>query len=86
MNQADFIIVGGGMAGLATAYHLRERGSVVLLEADRCGTPQGSSFGASRMYREMYSDKFLCERAKEANALWSAMETAHETELRRQHG
>ncbi|MEM7674741.1 MAG: FAD-dependent oxidoreductase [Myxococcota bacterium] len=86
MNQTDFVIIGGGMAGLSAAYFLRDRGSVVLLEADRCGTSKGSSFGQTRMYREMYSDRFLCERAKEANALWSDMESAHGTELRRQHG
>ena len=40
--SADFVVIGGGLAGLATAIRLREReASVVLLEAERVG------FGAS---------------------------------------
>lgn len=74
------------MAGLSAAYHLRGRGNVALVEADVCGTPRGSSFGQTRMYREMYSDRFLCERAREANELWTRMEAEHKVELRRQHG
>ncbi len=86
MNDVDYVVVGGGMAGLAAAYHLRDRGSVVLLEADVCGSARGSSYGESRMYREMYSDRFLCERAREANHLWAQMESEHGVTLRSQHG
>lgn len=45
--SADVVIVGGGYAGMWTAWELAERGaSVVLLEADRCGHgPSGRNGG-----------------------------------------
>ncbi len=44
MNTYDVIIIGGGMVGLATAYHLARRGArVLLLEAGELG---GGSSGA----------------------------------------
>ena len=45
--DADVVIVGGGYAGMWTAWHLLERGArVVLLEADVCGHgPSGRNGG-----------------------------------------
>jgi glycine/D-amino acid oxidase-like deaminating enzyme len=45
--SADVVVIGGGYAGLWTAWQLRERGaSVVLLEADVCGHgPSGRNGG-----------------------------------------
>jgi sarcosine oxidase len=83
----DILIIGGGMAGLSAAYYLRHRGSDVhLVEADRLGSPRASSAGQTRMYREMYSDPFLCARARDANAMWRQLERDHALPLRRPHG
>ncbi|MGF1510405.1 MAG: FAD-dependent oxidoreductase [Myxococcota bacterium] len=81
------LIVGGGMAGLSAAYHLRDLGSRVrLVERDNLGSERGSSFGDTRMYREMYSDPFLCSRSRESNQLWAEIEARHGVRLRKEHG
>ena len=36
--ECDVLIIGGGMAGLSTAYHIMEsKKKVVLIEKDKCG-------------------------------------------------
>ena len=71
-TQAAVIIVGGGMAGLSCAASLARRGvhDVVLLEAQTLAHAKASSYGETRMFREMYSDPMLCRLAQEANRLW----------------
>ena len=65
-NQAAVVIVGGGMAGLSCAASLARRGirDVVLLEAKTLAHAKASSFGETRMFREMYSDPVLCKLAQ----------------------
>ena len=45
--SADVVVVGGGYAGMWTAWHLLERGATVaIVEADRCGHgPSGRNGG-----------------------------------------
>jgi glycine/D-amino acid oxidase-like deaminating enzyme len=45
--ESDVVVIGGGYAGMWTAWHLLERGArVVVLEADRCGHgPSGRNGG-----------------------------------------
>ena len=71
-TQAAVVIVGGGMAGLSCAASLARRGvrDVVLLEAQTLAHAKASSYGETRMFREMYSDLVLCRLAQEANRLW----------------
>jgi glycine/D-amino acid oxidase-like deaminating enzyme len=84
---AEVLVIGGGMAGLSAAYQLRDWGERVrLVERDVLVSPQASSHGQSRMYREMYSDPYLCARSREANAMWRDLEARHRIQLRRQHG
>ncbi|MEO5874974.1 MAG: FAD-dependent oxidoreductase, partial [Streptosporangiaceae bacterium] len=46
MNDADVLVVGGGVAGLFTAHHLRERGArVVVVESGPVGGGQSCSAG-----------------------------------------
>ena len=56
-QQAAVVIIGGGMAGLSCAASLARRGirDVVLLEAKTLAHAKASSFGETRMFREMYS-------------------------------
>jgi sarcosine oxidase len=53
----DVIVLGGGVNGLATAYHLlrRRAGRIAVLEQFRFGHGQGSSHGKSRITRSSYS-------------------------------
>lgn len=87
-NRAAVVIVGGGMAGLSCAASLARRGvrDVVLLEAKTLAHAKASSYGETRMFREMYSDPVLCRLAQEANRLWRDEETHAGEQLRETHG
>ena len=51
-RPTEVIVVGGGLMGLATAYHLaRDDRRVLLLEARGIGHRDGSSHGPSRLIR-----------------------------------
>lgn len=54
----DALVIGGGINGLATAYHLQRLGleRVALVEQFRFGHDRGSSHGASRITRSSYVD------------------------------
>jgi len=54
----DAAVVGGGVAGLATAWHLARSGAgrVVLLERFTLAHTHGSSHGAARITRSSYAD------------------------------
>jgi len=54
----DVVIVGGGINGLCTAFHLHQRGSgkIALIEARHFGHEMGSSHGHSRITRSAYAD------------------------------
>jgi glycine/D-amino acid oxidase-like deaminating enzyme len=69
-KSADVVVVGGGYAGLWTAWQLRERGaSVALLEADVCGHgPSGRNGGfCETLWTHLPSlvERFGTERALE---------------------
>ena len=76
------------MAGLSCAASLARHGisDVVLLEARTLANARASSFGETRMFREMYSDPVLCRLAQEANRLWREEENHAGEQLRDTHG
>ena len=86
--SAAVVIIGGGMAGLSCAASLARRGisDVVLLEGKTLAHARASSFGETRMFREMYSNPVLCRLAQEANRLWREEETHAGEILRDTHG
>ncbi len=86
--SAAVVIIGGGMAGLSCAASLARRGisDVILLEGKTLAHARASSFGETRMFREMYSDPVLCRLAQEANRLWREEETHSGEILRDTHG
>lgn len=56
MKHFDVIVLGGGINGLCTAYHLLRRGaSVAVLEQFELGHRRGSSHGKSRITRSSYT-------------------------------
>jgi sarcosine oxidase len=87
-DSAAVVIIGGGMAGLSCAASLARRGfsDVILLEGKTLAHARASSFGETRMFREMYSDPVLCRLAQEANRLWREEETHAGEILRDTHG
>lgn len=77
MHQFDVIVIGGGIHGLATAYHLSNHRhlKIGLVEQFTMGHAYGSSHGFSRIFRTTYVDSTYTKLAKRANALeWPALE------------
>jgi len=87
-RHVDIAIIGGGMAGLSAGAALSEMGlkNIAIFESTKLANIDGSSFGESRMYREMYSDPVLCKLAKESNKLWAKQESLSKISLRKEHG
>lgn len=69
------VIVGGGVAGSATAWQAASRGAdVVLLEQFRPRHDKGSSHGTSRIFRLAYADELYVGIATRALDLWRRLE------------
>jgi N-methyl-L-tryptophan oxidase len=68
----DAVIVGGGVAGLSTAYYMMKRGKrVVVLDQYQVGNPFGASGDHGRIFRLSYGkDTFYTDLAVRALALW----------------
>jgi sarcosine oxidase len=87
MPHYDVIVVGGGVMGCATAYHLAKRGrQVLLLEQFAIGHDRGSSHGHSRIFRLAYDAPDYVRLAQAAFPLWRALERESGTNLLLQTG
>jgi sarcosine oxidase len=74
VTQADIVIVGGGLLGLGTAYALRGRREVLVLERDTIGNTRAGSHGPTRIFRLGYIDPRYVAMAMEAAELWRMLE------------
>jgi sarcosine oxidase len=87
MNHYEVIVVGGGVMGCATAYHLAKRGRrVLLLEQFAIGHERGSSHGHSRIFRLVYDAPDYVELARAAYPLWRELESEAGVDLLLQTG
>ncbi len=86
--NVDVLIVGAGMAGLATAYYLSQYPHLktVVLEANRIGHSHCSSYGEERMYRRMYSSEYLSDLQEKSLEEWQLIEAKHNCQLLRENG
>lgn len=86
--NANVVIIGGGVAGLATAYYLSQKQNlnIILLEKESIPNPKNSSYGDERMYRRMYSNEYLSELQEESLKEWKTLEDQHHCQLLRQNG
>jgi sarcosine oxidase len=74
-DRTEFVVVGGGLLGLATACALRRRGrDVVLFEQATIGHVRGGSHGAARIFRFGYPDVRYVRMAVAAQAWWRDLE------------
>ena len=74
-RDADIVVVGAGITGVATARALAQGGrGVVLLEQFDLGHDQGSSHGASRIFRLSYPDPHYVRLAQGALQSWRELE------------
>jgi sarcosine oxidase len=74
VTQADVVIVGGGLLGLSTAWALRGKRDVLVLERDTIGHDRAGSHGPTRIFRLGYTDPAYVEMAKQARPRWRALE------------
>src|SRR5690242_19232327 len=73
----EVVVVGGGVMGLATAWRLREAGTdVQLIERFAPGHGNGSSHGATRVFRYLYHDPLYVHMAQAALPMWRELEAA----------
>lgn len=74
-RDADIVVVGAGITGVATARALAGYpGSVLLLEQFRLGHTRGSSHGTSRIFRLNYPDERFVRMTLAADAAWRELE------------
>ena len=75
--RVDVALVGGGIIGAATAWHLTRRGvRVALCDALHPGHDVGSSHGDGRIARFTYSEAVYLEMARHSFELWAEVEKA----------
>ncbi|MGV9266871.1 FAD-dependent oxidoreductase [Kitasatospora sp. NPDC003701] len=80
-------VVGAGLMGAATAWHLARRGHrVTLIEAYHIGHQHGSSHGTSRIFRRAYADPFYVGLTGRAADQWRELEHDSATALLRRTG
>lgn len=83
--KKDVVVIGGGMAGTAAAYQLSklspEKTGVVLEAGEEVAHKGGSSYGTSRMFRQMYSDPYFSDLQAKSMSLWKELEGESETQL-----
>jgi sarcosine oxidase len=85
--DAEVVVVGAGVLGLATARALARTGrEVVLLEQFRVGHARGSSHGGSRIFRLSYPEPQWVGLALEALPLWHELEAESGLTLLERHG
>jgi sarcosine oxidase len=76
-EHVDTLIIGGGAMGLATAWHLAERGrEVTLLERFSIGNAVGASHGTTRNFNQAYYNPKYVAMLVEARRLWAELEEA----------
>ena len=85
--DAEVVVVGAGVTGLATARALARQGrDVVLVEQFRVGHARGSSHGGSRIFRLSYPDPQWVRLALEALPLWHQLEAEAGVTVLERHG
>jgi sarcosine oxidase len=81
-RDAEVVVVGAGIAGLATAHALaREGRSVLILEQFELGHGRGSSHGATRIFRLAYPEAEWVRFAQKALMGWRELEAETGMEL-----
>lgn len=86
-NNYDLIVVGGGPAGLSTAFHAARQGlHVLVLEQYGFLNNNGSSAGASRQFRLQYAQQYMAELSIAAQNFWAQLQGLSDDTLVRLDG
>lgn len=82
MSTSKYVIIGAGLAGAATAWHLAAQGhEVTVLERTVPANRWGSSHGSARIFRYAYPDAFYTHLVSEAKKGWEELELRSATSL-----
>src|SRR6185295_9631795 len=73
-GQAEIVVVGGGIIGCSTAYHLAKLGKrdVVLLERSKLGS--GTTWHSAAMVRQLRSTNSLTQLVRYSAQLYQSLE------------
>ncbi len=78
----EYIVVGAGLAGAATAWELASRGeNVTVLERSTPANAAGSSHGSARIFRYAYPDPLYTNLLVRARRRWDELEAAGGAQL-----
>ena len=81
-DSSDYVVVGAGLAGAATAWQLAARGhQVTILERNVPAGHDASSHGSARIFRYAYPDPFYTRAVQESKGLWDALALNSGSEL-----
>jgi monomeric sarcosine oxidase len=88
MSAFDVIVVGGGIIGTSSAFHLSRRGhKVLVMDQVDIPNPQGSSDDHARVFRFTHGkDSFYTGLAAKTAPLWKSLQQETRAELFVQHG
>ncbi|WP_028275141.1 FAD-dependent oxidoreductase [Arthrobacter sp. I3] len=81
-ESSEYVVIGAGLAGAATAWQLAARGhDVTILERTVPASHDGSSHGSARIFRYAYPDEFYTKAVIESKFLWDELDRASGLEL-----
>ena len=87
MESFEYVVVGAGLSGAATAWQLAARGhEVALLERTTPANDAGSSHGSARIFRYAYPDEFYTSLVQEAKNGWDELARLSGKQLITPHG
>src|SRR5262245_61299398 len=78
-RQARVVIIGGGIVGNSTAYHLAKLGGKAIVVLERCKLTSGSTFHAAGLVGQLRSSASITQLLKYSVELYDTLE--QETEL-----
>lgn len=85
--SAEYIVIGAGLTGSATAWKLAQRGyEVALLERKVPAAADASSHGSARIFRYAYPDPLYADLVVHARSAWDELEQLSGQQLITPHG
>ncbi|XP_051891519.1 peroxisomal sarcosine oxidase isoform X1 [Pristis pectinata] len=86
VSDFDAIVIGAGIQGSYTAYHLSKNSKTLLIDQFALPHSRGSSHGQTRIIRKAYSKTCYTHMMTECYQLWKQLEAEANVELFRQTG
>ncbi|PWJ54341.1 sarcosine oxidase [Quadrisphaera granulorum] len=78
MSSTEYLVVGAGLAGAATAWRLAQRGhEVTVVERTEPAAHDGSSHGSARIFRYAYPERAYAAMVVQSAAGWAELERLH---------